>query len=513
MGVPPVAPLAEEDTAGVYFKHFESHVRHVLPGASKGFLDIILSSASSRYAILCLSASNLAMLDVRIQSRQIFKDYRRSVFSPIVNRAHHDQAQKYHNLAVAYYDSEKTGNDPADFAVALTTKVLLALYHHASTDHLRFRLAVEDARRFVHQHRTAFLQSSDGHKVLQIWHRLSVSSRTSRRPARLIEGEGDEYFMTKPVSPNAIDHLYLTCILGMSPDDLIYDILIKCIELRKRAVVFRTVAGIHNLSDQSQNIGRFAHEHLNMLLNKRSRTEEYEEAEMCFIRGPHLMGLLQTQQDRLSVWKSRLDMSQLPPELWDFQSSPSDGSSNTACTDFPKALSHRDAMNALYYLLCQVMIATLQGDEPLQDTPSCQSDVCRAQKLVQMMLLIVNTLNFSTSNTSDVYTFSLGEVLLQLTLAWHSTSTFQHILDVTWPRLEAGGRGFEHSHCPTHLVKRIIALLADQWSQGLVVTYASLAVEESIPKLHLLAIGQPVELVVCGNCMDGTYFMKRMPLP
>ncbi|OAL25361.1 hypothetical protein AYO22_05238 [Fonsecaea multimorphosa] len=510
-----MAPLSEEDTGGIYFKHFDSHVRHVLPGPSKGFLDFILSSAPFRHAVLCLSASNLAMLDVRIQSRQISEDYRRSVFSPIVNREHHDQARKYHDLAVTYCDTRKTGNDPADCAVALATKVLLAIYHHASTDHRRFRLAVEDAHQFAHQHRTAFLQSPDGHEALQMWHRLSISHRTSRRPTLLIEGESDEYFQAKFASPNTIEHLYLTCILGMSSDDLIYDILIKTIELRKRAVVFRTVARIHNVSDQSQDLGRLAHEHLDTLLDRRSTAEEYEEAQTGFVRGPHLIGLLQTQQDRLSVWKSRLDVAQLPPEPCDCQSSPHDDSSVTSCTDFPTFSSHRDAMNALYYLLCRVMIATLQGDEPQQDspTPLCHSDVGRAQRMVQLMLLILDTLNFSTSHTSDVYTFSVGEALLQLTLAWHSISTFQQILDVTWPRLEAGGRGFEHSHCPTHLVKRIIALLAEQWSQGRAITYVSLAVEENIPKLHLLAIGLPVDLVVCGYCMDGTYFMKRMPLP
>ncbi|OQU98786.1 Fungal Zn2-Cys6 binuclear cluster domain-containing protein, partial [Cladophialophora immunda] len=345
--VPPVAPLVEEDTTGLYFKHFESHVRHVLPGAFRCLVDTKMSSAPIRYAVLCLSASNLAMLDARIQSRHIHKDSRRSVFSPIANRAHHHQARKYHDLAVTCCDSKEAGKDPAGWAMALATKVLLAIYHHASTDHLRFRLAVEDAHQFVHQHRTAFLQSPEGQKALQLWHRLSVSFRTSRRPPLLIEGESDECSQAKFASPSAIEHLYLTCILGMSPDDLIYDILIKTIELRKRAVVFRTVARIHNVSDESQHLGRLAHEHLDMLLHRRSRAEECAEAETGFVRGPHLIGLLQTQQDRLSVWKSRLDRAQLPPELWDCQSSPCDDSSMTGSTDFPTFPTHRDAMNAL----------------------------------------------------------------------------------------------------------------------------------------------------------------------
>ncbi|KIW17902.1 hypothetical protein PV08_05097 [Exophiala spinifera] len=511
--IPPVAPFGEDDILGVYFKHFESHVSKVLPGVPAGFSKTIRSSAALCYAVLCLSASNLAMLDARVDHRQISQDQRSSVFSPIANRAHYNRAREYHDRAVLSLESEEISKEPSSCASALAAKVLLAIYHHASTDHLRFQMAVEDSNHFVNKHVATIMQSADARESLQMWHRLSVSSRTSRRPTLLIEDEANVCSRPNPALPNTVEQLHLTCILGMSSDDLIYDILIKTVELRRRAVVFRAVSGVANVSDQSQGLGRLAHQHLDRLLGRWSSKEEYEEAESTFIQGPHLISLLKTQQDRLSVWRSRLDVAQLPPEIWsDPDSSRCSKDSKNESRTLP---SHRDAMNGLYYFLCQIMIATLRGNDSLQDSPteSGQSYLPWVETMVQMMVCIIDTLEFSTSSTSDVYTFSLTEVLVQLSLTWHSTSTFRHILDTTWPRLEAGGRGFEHSHCPTHLAKRIITLLADLWSQGQAVTYASLAVEESVPKLQLLAIGQPVDLVLCGHGADGTSFITRTQLP
>ncbi|KAL6242229.1 hypothetical protein RBB50_010777 [Rhinocladiella similis] len=510
--LPPVGPFAKDDAAGVYFKHFECHVSHVLPGVGTKFPNIIRSSASLYCAVLCLSASSLAMLDAPVQSRQIFRDRRRSVFSPIANAVHYNQARKYHDLAVASLRSEGASGKSASYAAALVTKVLLAIYHHASTDHLKFQMAVDETNHFVLERTEAFTESSEGREALQMWHRLSVSSRTSRRPTLLTEDEANVCSRSDPGFYNAIERLHLTCILDMTSDDLIYDILVKTIELRSRAVVFRTVSGVSNVSDQSQGLGNLAHQYLDRLLGCRSNEKEYKEAEMTFVRGPHLISLLRTQQDRLSVWKSRLDTAQLPPEIWDCESP---RSSSAAGIDFPAFPCHRDAMNALYYFLCQIMMATLQesGSLPISPTASSQSYITRLEETVRRMLRILDLLDFSASSTSDVYTFSLAEVLLQLALTWHSSTTFQHILDVTWPRIEAGGRGFEHSHYPTHLAKRVITLIADQLSQGRAVTYASLAVENSVPKLQLLTIGRPVDLMICGHCIDGKYFIQRTSLP
>ncbi|KIV92969.1 hypothetical protein, variant 2 [Exophiala mesophila] len=500
----PSAPSAEDD---IYFKHFDSHVRAVLPGSLKEIpQSSILSSDSLRYAVLCLSASNLSMLDTRVDSRRLPSDDRISVFSPIANRTHHDQARKYHDLAMAGVGSSEKINEPIHYAVVLATKVLLAIYHHASTDHLHFRLGIESTHHFVSRHSMTLLQTELGLQALQMWHRLSASSRTSRDPSLLLEGESNPYLQSKYPSPHTMEGLSLTCILRMSSDELIYDILIKTIGIRRRAVVFRAVAGVHNISNESKNLGPLAHDHLERLLGNHGRKEEHDEAQTTFVRGSHLIGLLQIQRDRLTVWKTRIDR--------EFQSSLHDGHVSLRYDDFPPFSRHRDAMNALYYLLCLVMIETLQREDSGVDSPksTSQTYISPIQRTVDIMLGIIDVLDFATSNTSDVYTFSLTEVLLQLALAWHSTSTFHHILDITWPLLETRGRGFEHSHYPTHLAKRIIALLASNWARGRSINIASLAVEESTPKLHLLAIGKPVDLVVCGHDIHGRYFVDRVPL-
>jgi hypothetical protein len=121
--------------------------------------------------------------------------------------------------------------------------------------------------------------------------------------------------------------------------------------------------------------------------------------------------------------------------------------------------------------------------------------------------------DLTESNILDVYTVSLTEVLLQLVLLWRSNEVFHYILDVLWPRLETSGRGFEHSHYPTHLVKRIISQVASLWEQGREITVALPAVPEDIPKTQLLNINHPVDMVVCGYNKDGKHFIEKVPLP
>lgn len=96
--------------------------------------------------------------------------------------------------------------------------------------------------------------------------------------------------------------------------------------------------------------------------------------------------------------------------------------------------------------------------------------------LAHGMCQIARTLDFTTSNMLDVYTFSLAEALLQLVSLYQSDAIFHCILDTLWPQLEIKGKGLEHSHYPTHLAKRIITQIAAYWAQARVVNPALPAV-------------------------------------
>jgi hypothetical protein len=71
-----------------------------------------------------------------------------------------------------------------------------------------------------------------------------------------------------------MDHIYLSCIRGMSVDDLIYDILIKSLEIRTRLIVFRCVASRYHISELSSEIGSITHDVLSKMLGREYTLDE-----------------------------------------------------------------------------------------------------------------------------------------------------------------------------------------------------------------------------------------------
>ncbi|KAL4940083.1 hypothetical protein BDV06DRAFT_197495 [Aspergillus oleicola] len=422
------------------------------------------------------------MLNTSVQRRALPRDPRLCVYSPLADQHHQVQARKYHDQAISQSNTKLLDklNDEDEGPAILTAYTILAYYHHASTNHRQFRLAVWDTVRFVSRYRQILIQSKKGNQALQIWHRLCVSHRLGKPPALLLEGEGNSHFGPNRY-PDCFEQLYLSCILSMSTDNLIYDILIKTMEIRSRLVVFECVARRYGKLETDEAIGDVAHDVLAHLIGRKTAEDESNEASQGFVRGSHLRGLLDVQRGRLNVWKSRLSENQLPD----------------AKMMFP---THRDAMNALYALLCGMMF---------DESDKHYSYETHIQQIIQ----ILNSLNLVTSATADIYTFSLSEILLQLVQIHKSDVFFSYILDTLWPKLEAKARGYEHSHYPTHLVKRMIALFAQYWSQGRDVRFALPAVSEDIAKFKLLDIYHLVNVVVCGRDLKGDFFVERVTLP
>ncbi|KAL4972492.1 hypothetical protein BDW66DRAFT_162825 [Aspergillus desertorum] len=503
---PPICRSIEagENLETRYLDHFISHVHPLLPAIPSHFTHLhrALQSPQLRSAALCISASNLSMLNGQVQRRCVPSDSRRSAVSPLVNQLHHTQARKYHAQALSHCDGLTALGIESEAPSVLVVLTILAYYHHASTDHRQFRLAVWDTVRFVSKHREALTRSADGNQALQMWYRLCVSHRLGKPPAMLLEGEGRSVHGPN-LYPDSFEDLYLHCIMGLSSDDLIYDILIKTIEIRSRLVVFRCVAGRYGLSDEAREIGGVAHELLTRYLGRQGTEAEHAEAQKSYMRGSHLQGLLHVQRERLAVWKSHLGDSK--------GQSPDDPIPHP----FP---SHRDTMNALYSLLCETMFAEAGAD----NTPVSS---LHAQLRIRRLIHIVSTLDLSASITSDIYAFSLTEVLLQLVQIYKSSSLFTYILDTLWPLLETEGRGYEHSHYPTHLVKRLIGLVAGYWERGRQIKLALPAVTEDVSKARLLDVYREVGVVVCGwnaecegEVVDGKdrgsrYFVDNVMLP
>jgi hypothetical protein len=274
-----------------YWSHFQRHVRHLLPTASLLFTDGSLRSLCLRSAVLCISASNLSMLNARVQSRSMAGDNQRSVFSPLVNNLHHSQAQKYHDQALWHCRMAEAGEVECQASAVLAAHTLLAYYHHASTNHLKFRLAVWDSVRYVLRNRDNIMGSTDGADSLQMWYRLCISHRLAKPPALLLEGEGASSFGPNRF-PDAMDHIYLSCIRGMSVDDLIYDILIKSLEIRTRLIVFRCVASRCHISELSSEIGSITHDVLSKMLGRDYTLDECAEAREGFCARPASSGVV-----------------------------------------------------------------------------------------------------------------------------------------------------------------------------------------------------------------------------
>jgi hypothetical protein len=315
----------------------------------------------------------------------------------------------------------------------------------------------------------------------------------------MLEGEGPSAFGPNRF-PDTFDQLFLSCIMNMNTDDLIYDILIKTIEIRSRLVVFRCVAGTHQIFENSRDIGPVSYAVLNKLLGRNPTAFEQAEAEQGFVRGQNLVGLLEVQKQRLQVWRSKTATDQLKL-LCDSEPK----------TRFPR---HRDSMNALYSILCEMMFQETNRSVEVHATqPGAEASSSILSSLAENMCSLAATLDFRTSSTDDIYAFSLAEVLLQMVLVWRSEPIVNYILDVIWPQMESKSRGYEHSHYPTHLIKRIIHEISRYAAQGRAVTFTQLAVPEDMPKVKLLDIDYPIHLVVGGYGGHGEHFLERIPLP
>ncbi|KEF55149.1 uncharacterized protein A1O9_08803 [Exophiala aquamarina CBS 119918] len=450
------------------------------------------------------------MLDSRVQHRYLSKDRRRSVYSPVVNRAHHNLAQRYYRLASEHCQLAESYDTQHEGPSLLVARILLAYYHHASTNHLEFRKAVWETVGFVSQNATRIQQWQGGQEAVQLWHRLCTSHRPAKPPSMPLEGEGPSIFGPNLDLPNITGDLYLSCRIGISTDDLVYDILIRTIEIRSRIVVFRCTAGVFNISEGSSELGGLAHALLNKLTGRSGEPGEHDESQAGFVKGSHLHGLLETQTERLKVWKSRIASLHLPANSLFFNAPGEDTPPQAFDFENARNLSHRDAMNALYYLLCVIMIQEIKEAQQPRQPRQPPSDT--TANLAHNFCQIVEGIDHTISNTSDVYTLSVVEVLLQLVYSFQSESIFHYVLDVIWPRIEARGRGYEHSHYPTHLAKRIIAQLADEWARGRTVSFAQPAVAEDVSKLKLLDLDTPVGLVVYGHDWDRKCFVEKIPL-
>jgi len=449
------------------------------------------------------------MLDGRVQNRHLSKDSRRSVYSPVVNGVHHGHAKRYHKLAVEHCQIAEASNIDNEGPTLLVARILLAYYHHASTNHLEFRKAVWEAVEFVSRNASKIRQWSGGDEAVQLWHRLCTSHRPAKPPSMPLEGEGPSAFGPNLDLPNTVGDLFLSCRMGISSDDLIYDILIRTIEIRSRIVVFRCTADVYNIPEQASELGGLAHALLSKLTGRTGVPGEHHEAQAGFAKGSHLLGLLDTQKERLNVWRSRIGFLRLPTNSTCLHSSGEGPSPEALDIENCESLSHRDAMNALYYLLCEIMIQEVKDSQKPPELR--QPDI--VSSLAHNLCSIAARLDHAISNTSDIYTFSLVEVLLQLVYSYQSEALFNHVLDVIWPQIEGRGRGYEHSHFPTHLAKRMTAQLADEWTRGRMVSFAQLAVAENISKVQLLDVDTQVGLVIYGHDVDGECFVEKIPLP
>ncbi|KAI1618111.1 hypothetical protein EDD36DRAFT_22246 [Exophiala viscosa] len=470
----------------LYFGHFERLVRASLPSSVRFFEFHTSDCSFLRHAVLCLAASHLSTLDAHLASRCPAGDPRRSVTSPTPSPLHRHHAQRYHDIAQTFI-LEKKFHDPA---LVLIGQILLAYYHHASTDHLRFRHAVFDTIQFVRKNYVEIMESSSGEMALQLWYRLYNSHRPSKLPAVPIDGEVSSASGARLASPGADEHLHSMCIVGMSSDDLIHDILFRTMELRRRMVVDRCTSSVLGLPEKSQELGVQAYRLLCGLMNRLPTPLEESEATSSFVRGDHILQLLEIQDQRLEVWMSRVDVEHTTPQKQACLSPPS--------FDLHELANHRKGMAQLYYLLCRLLIqSTISRLAPdgmaFEDPADTLTSV-----LLNEALRLVDTIEPALSSLVDIFAFSLSEVLLQLCYAFPSEPVFDYIFDVVWPRMEAYGRGYEHSHLPTHLAKRVIALIAEEWQNARRILLVVPAIPEDSPKAVLLDVTQQIDVVTYG---------------
>ena len=402
-----------------------------------------------------------------------------------------------------------SGESSNDVSLILIGKVLLAYYHHASTDHLQFRIAVIDTARYVRRHRVRIVESAAGYIALQFWYRLCTSHSPSKTAPLLADDENLSLSGEAPASPGVDEHLQLKCIVGMSSDDLIHDILVKTIDLRRSIVIYRCTATVHNVSESSPQLGLLAYQLISQMTNSPLTAAGRNDAISDFVRGDHLRALLGIQRQRLEVWRSKVAAEEISPKQY----------TNPAGVAPPHITqqqfgNHRRTMNELYYLLCRLIVAGITDTQCIGFGESNVRLVGRASPILHEAIDMINKVDLKTSNLLDIYTFSLTEVLLQLSYNYHSTAFFDYILDVIWPRLEASGRGFENSHLPTHIAKRIIALVSNEWHASRRILLSVLAIPEDTPKTDLFDVNRQFDVVLYGySDQQGKLFVRKVQLP
>ncbi|KAK4942326.1 hypothetical protein LTR10_017933 [Elasticomyces elasticus] len=488
----------------LYFSHFERLVRTSLPPSLRCFEFHRLDCAFLRYAVLCLAASHLSTLDTSLSSRCLTDDSRRSVTSPTPSPLHLHHAQRYHDVAQTFVLGDIL-NDPS---LVLIGKVLFAYYHHASTDHLRFRQAVWETIQFVRKNHVELMESSSGEMALQLWYRLYNSHRPSRLPAVPIDGEVPSSSGPHLASPGADEYLHSMCIVGMSSDDLMHDILFRTMELRRRMVVYRCTSSVLGLPEASEQVGVQAYRLLSGMMKRPRTSLDEHEAKASFVQGDHILKLLEIQSQRLEVWKSRVDAKHMTPQKQACFSPPSFETHELA--------NHRKRMNQLYNLLCRLLIESANTiNRPAPDGIAFEDTTdISTSALLNEALRLIDTVEPTLSSLVDIYAFSLSEVLLQLCYTFPSTTFFDYILDVVWPRMEAYGRGYEHSHIPTHLAKRVIALIAEEWQDSRRIILVVPAVPEDTPKAVLLDVTSQINVVTYGyDTQQRRFFITKRQLP
>jgi hypothetical protein len=292
----------------------------------------------------------------------------------------------------------------------------------------------------------------------------------------------------------ADEDIYLHCIVGLSSDDLLYDIMLKTMELRRRMVIYYCTAAAQKVRESLPTMGFKAQRMMNGLMQRPDSTPGVDEVNPDFVAPCHLLALLDIQERRLEVWKSRIVTEET-------------ASITSPNLKAQKLTRHRRHMNHLYYLLCRLIFGSATALQGALFDQGLDAAVLRG------VVETIDGLDLKVSNLVDVYGYSLSEVLLQLSYNMPSKAYFNHILDVVWPQMEVCGRGYENSHLPTHLAKTIITLMAEEWQRSRRILLVTLELPENTPKTVLYDIHYSFDVLLYGyDHKQGDFFIRKVPL-
>lgn len=513
-----------ELTAAFYTSYFWQQVYKSLVIQTQDFDHFLFKTDYLQNAILCLSASHIAMLDCSPQCRVTGTNSATILlFSPNPNLQHLQHAEHYCQLATQRISVlVATGTSRCDdFCQILLAKTILAYYHHSATNHFQFREVVWETLRFVRAHHLAILRSSFCIPVLQLWFRLYSSCRMSKPPALFLEGQGEGSFTPNLGLSETDDDLKLSCILNNSQHNLIYNVLISTIEIRNRMIVNLCVQNKFGISEFHSNFGSFSHDVLSSAMQRPVNAAESLEANRSTMGEHNLKQLLETQRLRWRVWRSMLKQRDIPTEI----ESPRDQSLTTGSitTKNYSLPYHRAMMDYLYGILCELIFEELNLLASTPEFPANDPAISikggdvpwnsDSVRLMNVILDLIHNIDYRSSNFQDVYTFSLVEILRQIAFSCRSIKVLNHITSAIWPRIEKNGLGYEHSHLPTHLAKRLITFMAHELVAGRLILYSVIAVSEKLEKVNLLDIDTKIDVVVYGCSDQGDYFVHRHKLP